>query len=46
MMPLFTFSGIWLYLQRRKVKSIKKKRFIKRAESMAIDGQNPASAEV
>jgi sulfite reductase (NADPH) flavoprotein alpha-component len=46
MMPLFTFSGIWLYLQRRKVKSIKKKRFIKRAESMANDSQNPASAEV
>lgn len=46
MMPLFTFSGIWLYLQRRQVKLRKKKRSLGRAPELSGGSRKGAGAEV
>lgn len=46
MMPLFTFSGIWLYLQRRQVRLRKKKRSLARTQGLSGGSGNAASAEV
>lgn len=46
MMPLFTFSGIWLYLKRRQARLRKKKRSLGRAPGLSGGSRKAAGAEV